>query len=233
MQLPRTPDLQRREPDCLAVAAVLLVVATAVAGCGDDDGSGTGPIAESFFSFESGLAGWRADSADFCDHAPGSGACVPGGAFATTEVDVVTEPASDFPGAVRLVADNTTDAVKLWIERPFPVTPGGAYRVDVSWDLGTSDGEVGAWTVIAAVTPGDPDAAFRPGAPGDRVGDFRLLGSTAAPGGTFEFVPHSFTDTLESAPAREVWVGLGVWGTFEVERTYFLDAVRVRIERVG
>lgn len=182
------------------------------------------------FSFETGLEGWRADSADFCEADPATGDCPPDGAFAPTDVEVVTGTAADGSRAVRLSAVNDTDAVKLWIERPFAVPEAGLHEVLVTWRLGTADGEIGAWTSIGAASDDDPSAAVGPDDPPDRVGDFLRLGSTAATEpGALQFIPESFVDEVEVGADRELWIGVGVWGTFEVEREYLLDLVTVEI----
>jgi hypothetical protein len=211
-----------------------LVAAGLIATCDGDvrlglDDSGGGTFE---FSFEDGFDGWRADSADFCDVNPVTGSCPPGGAFASTDVSLSRARASEGSQAVRLFAENFTDAVKLWIERPFEVDAGGTYRVEVSWDFGTSDAEIGAWTIIGALTPFEPTAAVTPADPAGQVGDFVTLGGTSAPGAAFSFLENEFSGEIAAGAGGEIWVGIGVWGTFEVTREYFVDSVSVRIERV-
>jgi hypothetical protein len=214
------------------LGGVLASLLLGSAACDGDSGSGPELVTDAFFSFEQGLEGWRPDSADFCDLDLASGSCRAGGAFAETEVALARDRASAGGQSVRLTAVNNTDAVKLWIERTFDVGPG-VYDVEVSFDFGTTDLEIGAWTLIGTATSFDPSAAFREGVPEGQVGDFPRLGDTVSPEGEFAFLPKSFTRTVTAGAAGEVWVGIGVWGTFEVERTYHVDAVRVRIERAG
>jgi hypothetical protein len=210
-----------------ALAAALLLAS--VAAC-DDDPAGPRDPGEAVFSFETGLEGWRADSADFCEGDPVTGVCPPEGAFAPTDVEVATGPAADGSRAVRLLAENATDAVKLWIERPFEVPDPGRYEVLATWRLGTADDEIGAWTSIGAATDDDPSAAVGPDDPPDRVGDLLRLGSTVSTEpGTVGFIPESFVEEVEVGADRELWVSVGVWGTFEVTREYFLDLVTVEI----
>ena len=218
----------RAAPARVLVAGLLLAAAVAC----DDGGTGPSDDRESFFSFETGLEGWRADSADFCESDPLTGLCPPEGAFAPTDVEPVTGISDHGARSIRLFAFNATDAVKLWIERPFSVPEPGRYEVLVDWRLGTTDGEIGAWTSIGAATDNDPSAAVAPDDPPDRVGDFQRLGSTTAlgPEPEIQFIVESFLEEVEVGADRELWVGLGVWGTFEVEREYFLDSVTVEIQ---
>jgi hypothetical protein len=209
-------------------AAWLIFLAGLVTACDESD-SGTGPEPDFFFSFEAGFEGWRPDSADFCDPNPATGLCDEGSAFAETEVRVVEGPATDGGRAVELAAQNDTDAVKLWIERAFEVSAGTRYEVEVTWDFGTEDLEVGAWTLIATAIPADPSAAFREGVPPNRIGDFLILGDTVSPQGRFAYLRKEFTQIVEAGAAGEVWVGIGVWGTFEVAREYLLDSVTVHL----
>ncbi|MFN2433267.1 MAG: hypothetical protein ABR599_10735 [Gemmatimonadota bacterium] len=144
----------------------------------------------------------------------------------------MTGRASEGERSVRLFADNLTDAVKVWIERPFEATPGATYRVSVSFDVGTDAFEIGAWEVIGAASASDPTAAFAAGGV-DGIGDFLRLGPAATPDGEFVFLPRSFSQTVRAGPEGELWVGAGVWGTFETAAEYFLDSVTVEIQREG
>ena len=208
------------------------MVVLVAAACGGDGGTDAPFRDEFLFSFETGFEGWRADSADFCEPDALTGLCPEGGAYAPTDVDVVTGTAVHGARSVRLFAVNDTDAVKLWIERAFAVPQPGRYRVLVSWELGTSDLDIGAWTSIGAAVTHDPSAAVGPGDPPERVGDFLRLDPTAGTGG-LQFRTHGFGQDVEVGAGREVWVGVGVWGTFEVEREYFIDRVRVEILEIS
>jgi hypothetical protein len=216
----------------LAGAVLAAAAGFGTAACDGDSGSGPdGGTGSAFFSFEGGLEGWRPDSADFCELDPVTRTCAPGTPFAATAVEVVQAPASRGSQSVRLSGDNLTDAVKVWIERPFRVEAGRDLTVTVSFDFGTEDEEIGAWELIGAVSASDPTAAFAAGGR-DRIGDFVRLGSTVSPEpGRLTFLPKSFSGRVTSGPRGELWVAIGVWGTFEVEREYFVDRVTVEIER--
>lgn len=220
-------------PLVLLSTVVLLVVAAAT-GCGDDELIAPPGDGETFtFSFEDGLEGWRADSADFCELDPETGRCPAEGSFADTEVEVVEGRATEGVRSVRLFGENFTDAVKVWIERAFEADPGVTYDVSVRFDVGTQAFGPGAWQVIGTVFERDPSAAFAADdTTGEEVGDFRILGFAESPSGELAFTRRSFEGTVRAGAGGEVWVGIGVWGTFENANEHFVDAVTIAIEPV-
>lgn len=167
-------------------------------------------------SFELSLAPWYAVAID-----TGS----TGGAHATWNVARSDTTASDGAWSVRLQAMNATDAVKVFLERRYAVarSPSGAYDVTIAFDFGTSDhGAVNLWRIVAGAFAEPPRAAtaLEPA--------FREETGGAATPGTLRWVPKEYSTRV--VPGRgEIYVTIGVWGTFEAERTYFVDNVRVTI----
>lgn len=181
----------------------------ALAACADD--SMTGPDGRVTFetSFEAGLDGFASDGTDL-DDPP-----------IEWSIERTQEEADEGAWSVRLDLDNLNDAGKIWIERAFDVEPGAAYDVDVTYAFGTSDfGDINTWTIIAGVDPENPEV----------VGDLTFQGSTSTGGDEDVGVvwldkSHSFTAT--AGASGELWVSLGVWGTSEFPRTYYLDDIRI------
>lgn len=181
----------------------------ALAACADD--SMTGPDGRVTFetSFETGLDGFASDGTDL-DDPP-----------IEWSIQRTQEEADEGEWSVRLDLDNLNDAGKIWIERAFDLEPGATYDVDVTYAFGTSDfGDINTWTIIAGVDPANPEV----------VDDLTFQGSTTT--GEDEEVgvvwldkSHSFTAT--AGASGELWVSLGVWGTSEFPRTYYLDDVRI------
>ncbi len=187
----------------LALGFVLL------AACAED--STTAPDGFVVFetSFETGFDGFAADGTDL-DDPP-----------IEWTIERSQEEAADGAWSVRLDLDNLNDAGKIWIERAVDLEPGVTYDVEVSYAFGTSDfGDINAWTVIAGVDPESPEG----------VDDLTFQGTTST--GADEDVgvvwldkSHAFTAT--AGASGELWVSLGVWGTSEFPRTYYLDDVRI------
>ena len=158
------------------------------------------------FTFESDAGDWVPDGTDLEDPP------------VTWSVERSDELAERGDWAIRLSLDNLNDAGKIWMERAFELRPNGTYDVEVALDFASADfGEIGLWTIIAGVSESDPetvdDLVFR-----DETGN-----------GSSEDVGHLWgtrSYSLEPATADEdglLWVALGVWGTFETSRTYFVD----------
>jgi hypothetical protein len=104
------------------------------------------------------------------------------------------------------------------MERAFELRPGATYDVEAAFDFASADfGDIGLWTIIAGVSESDPDT----------VDDLVFRDDTG--NGSGEDVGHVWgtrSYSLGTATAGEdglLWVALGVWGTFETPRTYFLD----------
>ena len=189
----------------------IVVAAIAVAGliaCAEDS---TGPDGTVRFetSFESGMDGFTADGTDL-DDPP-----------VEWSVERTDEQADDGEFSVRLDLDNLNDAGKIWIERSFALEPGVAYDVELSYTLGTSDfGDFNLWTIIAGATAVDPES----------VEDLVFQGET----GTGEdedtgvvWLEKSHELTVTASASGQLWVSLGVWGTWETHRTYYIDDVAI------
>jgi hypothetical protein len=179
------------------------------AACADD--STTGPEGTVIFesSFESGLAGFAADGTDL-DDPP-----------VEWSIERSQEEADDGAWSVRLELDNLNDAGKIWIERAFDLQPGVTYDVEVTYAFGTSDlGDINTWSIITGVDPDSPEDAD----------DLTFQGSTSTgedeeTGVLWLEKSHAFTAT--PGAGGELWVSIGVWGTFESLRVHYLDDVRI------
>ncbi|HET6638706.1 MAG TPA: hypothetical protein VFH82_08000 [Gemmatimonadota bacterium] len=180
-----------------------------VAACAEDSTTGPDGIVVFETSFESGFDDFVADGTDL-DDPP-----------IEWSIERTQEAADDGAWSVRLDLDNLNDAGKIWIERAFDLEPGVTYDVEVTYAFGTSDfGDVNTWTIIAGVDPENPELA----------GDLTFQGDTSTgedeeSGVVWLDKTHSFTAT--AGAGGELWVSLGVWGTSEFPRTYYIDDVRI------
>jgi hypothetical protein len=176
--------------------------------CSDDPaGPGDGLVFET--SFEAGFDGFAPDGADL-DDPP-----------IEWEIGRTEERADDGEWSVRLELENLNDAGKIWIERRFELEPGRVYDVELSYTFASADfGDINAWTVIAGVTPTDPESAD----------DLPFQGSTANGADDdvgFVWLERSHDLTVTTGTSGEAWLSLGVWGTSEFTRSYHLDDVRI------
>ena len=196
----------------LRTAALSAVVA--LAGCdfqGDD--ILIEPEYDLSYSFESGFQDWSPAGTDL-DDPP-----------VDWEVSRTAEHASEGGQSVRLRLDNVNDQGKIWIERAFDVAPDTAYTVEIAFDLGTSDtGDVNLWTVLAGATAERPQGAADL-TPRENTG--------GAQGEDVTWLEKRYTSTVTSSEDGRIWVHVGVWGTWETERTYYVDDVRVVFRRVS
>ena len=171
----------------------------------------TGPDGGLVFetSFEEGLDGFAADGTDL-DDPP-----------IEWSIERTQEEVNQGAWSVRLELDNLNDAGKIWIERAFDLEAGVTYDVEVSYAFGTSDfGDVNIWTIISGMSPQNPET----------VDDLIFHGTTAT--GTDEDVGIVWLDSIFTATATasadgELWISIGVWGTSEFPRTYYLDDLEV------
>ena len=182
--------------------AILLL--TALAGC---DGTGVPSSGTYTFSFERDMEGWIANGTDL-DNPP-----------VEWSIERSKDIASDGKTAVRVYLNNLNDAAKIWIERQCDGEANRAYHVRLDYDFATADwGDMNLWTIITSVSP-------RPPVPG-------LLyqgntGNSARPEDGFVWLRKSYDFDVESGPDGKLYIVIGVWGTWETARTYYLDNVGI------
>lgn len=167
-----------------------------------------------FDGFEAGnLGDWTPDGDDL-DDPP-----------VTWSIEASTEEADEGRWSARLRLDNVNDQGKIWLERPVQfLVPGATYEVVLTFDFASADfGAVNLWRILAGVAPDDPEsvAAFARGDTGNGTGS-----------DDFAWSEKSFTITTQAGGAGEIWLVVGIWGTSEFARTYYVDDISVTITRV-
>jgi hypothetical protein len=195
-----------------AVAALLFCTACS------SDSTGPAPLVDERFSFETDLAGWTTHAADVDD----------GGAVAEWTIERSQLRADDGAWSVRLYQNNLTDAAKTWLARPFTVAPNTMYEVTIAFRFATPDhGAIGNFRLIAGAAPAAPVTGS------DLAPFFRDETSYGdGPDQGYRWLTKSYTHTVRSGQAGTLVAVIGVWGTFEVTKTYFVDQVRVQIRPV-
>lgn len=190
----------------------LIAVLLLFSGCG----SGSPDSQRYSFSFEEGFQGWTASGTDL----------EIGNATIPWSIERTEDRASDGNTSVRLYLNNLNDAGKIWIERQFIVEPDTDFRVNISYDFATQDwGDFNLFTLITGVSATRPQSRD----------DLTYQGTTGNGSGTdvgYIWLKKSFDITAHSDDNGNFCVSIGVWGTFETARTYYIDNVQVTFDRL-
>jgi hypothetical protein len=187
-----------------------LAAATALAACGSDPAP---PPLGGSYSFESDLEGWTPDGTDLE---------LAGGEIAWSIVQT-NDLAFDGPGSARLFLDNMNDAGKIWLERAFDVVPGGSYRAELALELATADwGGLNRFTIVAGIAATSPETRDDLTYQGDTWN-----GADADVGWVWMHKAYAFDVT--AGPDGRLHAFVGIWGTWEGPRTYFVDRLRIAL----
>ena len=126
--------------------------------------------------------------------------------------------------SVKLYLNNVNDKGKIWIQRPFDVKSENDYKVEVSYHFGSSDfGSFNLWKIITGVRNKEPTDAD----------DLQYKGNTwngESEESGYRWLKKSYEFSVTSGPKGEIWVFIGVWGTWETPRTYYIDDIKVTIK---
>lgn len=163
------------------------------------------------FSFENGLEGWVPKATDV-DHPS-----------VTWSIESSPDRGSDGTRSAKFELANLNDAGKIWLERPFNVQPNQSYHVRVQFSFGTADwGDANHWTIIAGVR----------NSPAVTRSDLTYQGTTANGESSdtgYKWLEKNYDFDLLSAADGTLYVDIGVWGTWETYRAYYIDNVRVTV----
>lgn len=191
----------------------LAAASWAATGCDRSPDAVIVPEFDLSFSFESGLEGWTAGTADF-----GAGSWA---------AEASTERATDGSRSARLTLANPGGAGKVWLTRELELTPQKSYTAQVSFDLATADHEpAGAWKLIVTARPTSPESASGLDFQGDTSS-----GLAAATGP--QWVEKRFAIPAQADDEGKLYLSVGIWGTTPLTRTYWLDNIRVVLTRTN
>lgn len=196
---------------------VMLLLASACSDPAAPEGSG-------FWSFESGMEGWVAAAAD--TNSPDAGGLQPPLEWWARPS---AERASHGSQSVEIFLENWNDAMKVWIVREFAVEPDRNYEVGLAFDFASRDyGDVNNFQILAGAAPAAPTTVE------EVMGVGRVdvsTGNGAASDTGFLWRRRQFSFLSRSSGEGKLYVLVGVWGTWESPRTYYVDNVRVNITR--
>lgn len=197
---------KRKYKQLIGIIITCILFATILPGCID-----TGPDdTKSFtYSFEKTLHGWESSGTDL------------GNPTINWSINRSNEIAYDGNYSVQFLLDNMNDAGKIWIEKEFNLTRNKQYNITISYKFATADyGDVNLFRIIAGISKNSPedkeDLTFQEdtGYPGEREDGFVWLNKT-------------YNFTADMATQESVFVFLGVWGTWETLRIYFIDDIKI------
>ena len=129
--------------------------------------------------------------------------------------------------SLRYYLNNINDKGKIWIERPFNVTKDQTYRVTIEYAFATSDfGGANLWRIIAGALPSRVDSVdhLEPTYQ-DRTGNGFDYDSG------YVWLEKKYDVSAKSGSDGLLWVVIGVWGTWEGPRTYFVDDVHITLTK--
>jgi hypothetical protein len=169
------------------------------------------------FSFEQDLEGWTPEGADL----------ELGGGSINWSIARSQDRATEGTASLKFYLENLNDAGKIWIARPFPAGPNQIYQVRVQYSLASSDyGFANHFTIISGVLKQPPKV------PDDLRSTFQDLTFN----GNDSDVGHVWLDkgyefSAEANDEGIFYVLIGIWGTFETSRTYYVDNVRISLAK--
>jgi hypothetical protein len=169
---------------------------------------------EYIFSFENDMAGWTVSGVDL-DDPP-----------VKWSIERSKDFAIDGNTSVKIYLENVNDAGKIWMERSFVVNPDSFYKVEVDYDFASSDwGDFNLFRIITGALSERPESREDLVYQGD-------TGNNADPEAGYVWLNKSYDFTVQSNSDGMLYVIIGVWGTWEASRTYYVDNIHVTLTEV-
>ena len=193
---------------------VLLLLGIVTGGVGRADPAQA--ATQFFYSFEAGMQGWMPRATDVADE----------GCSAQWSVTRSSARATQGTQSLRFSLDNCTDAGKIWAQRTFVGTPGATYLVRMGLDFASADfGDFNNWMLVAGASPSAPGSD-------DLIANARGdTGNGAQEDVGYQWLHKEVSTTVVAGPDGRVVVYVGVWGTYEVARTYYVDSIALEFSR--
>jgi len=167
-----------------------------------------------FYSFENTFSGWDTTGTDL----------QLGDTTLVWSIHPTNELAIDSSFSMRYYLENYNDAGKIWLQKPFVVEQHTDYIVSIDYKFATSDfGLANLWTIITGVHLSPPTIAQ----------ELIYQGHT---GNGFDFdtgyiwLDKNYKFTINSDTSSNLWIVIGVWGTYEGPRTYYFDSLSIQIQ---
>lgn len=167
-----------------------------------------------FYSFENTFSGWDTSGIDL----------QLGDTTIAWSIHPSNEYAADSVYSMQFYLENYNDAGKIWIQKPFSVNPQKDYIIIINYKFASMDfGMANLWTIITGVHLSPPDSAQ----------ELYYQGNT---GNGFDFdtgyvwLDKNYKFNINSETSDSLWIVIGIWGNWEVPRTYYIDSLSISIQ---
>ncbi len=181
--------------------SLFITVVFLVAGCT--------PPHSYFFSFENDMEGWSSNGTDL-DNPP-----------VEWSIERTQKMAKDGTISLAFYLDNLNDQGKIWVEQSFVVKPDCLYYVSVEYTFASADfGEINLWQIITGVTKEQPVCR-------DNLIYQENTSNNSKTDVGFRWLEKDYDFIIQSDSGGRLWVTIGIWGTWETPRTYYIDNVQI------
>lgn len=170
-------------------------------------------LLERKYSFEEDMQGWKKNGTDL-DNPP-----------INWSVERSSEMSTDGDYSIKFYLENFNDAGKIWMEKTFDVDPNSIYEVKISYTFATADyGDVNLFKIITTVLS-------------DEFGgksDLNYEGDTGHHSDAQDFVwlNKEFDYIVETDESGGIYINIGVWGSHETTRTYYIDKLNITFQKL-
>lgn len=169
------------------------------------------------YSFENDLEGWSVNATDVWGSPPE--------AWSVTRSQ---DMAKDGSTSVKFFLANSNDAEKIWIEKAFTVEPNQIYHVDVEYALASNEASTdvaSSFTVITGVLAKSPKTRV------DLAPAFKNSTRKPSSESGYEWFDRKYEFAVRSDDQGILFVVIGIWGDWEVRKTYYVDDVRIALTK--
>lgn len=164
-----------------------------------------------YSSFETSMDNWTANGTDLTDPP------------ITWWITPTSNQSYDGNRSLELYLNNLNDAGKIWIQRAIQALPNTQYYITVTYQLGTTDYGMNPFTIITGVTPQPPQ---------NTTLTYQDTTDNGQDNGTLTWLTKSYDFVTTTTDTGLLYPAIGVWGTWETNRTYYLDDVTVTLLKI-
>ncbi|MFW6041114.1 MAG: hypothetical protein ACOC85_04690 [Thermoplasmatota archaeon] len=172
------------------------------------------PLFTCSHSFEENWDGWKPQAIDVDD----------------PEVNWTIERTSEltYSGnySMKFHLENWHDQGKIWIQRTIDLEPEKNYNVRMKLSFASSDfGSFNLWKILVGGGPHEPED----------IEDLTYPENTgigADEDNGYQWMEKEYKFDAKTNSEGEMYIYVGVWGTWETERTYYVDDIEVVVTRI-
>ncbi len=167
-----------------------------------------------FYSFENTFSGWDTTGIDL----------QLGDTTIAWSIHPSDEMAVDSSFSMQYHLENYNDAGKIWIQKGFSVEQQKDYTVAVNYKFASMDfGLANLWEIITGVHLSPPATAQQLMYQGHTGNGFNF--DTG-----YVWLDKSYEFNINSDTSNNLWIVIGIWGNWEVARTYYIDSLSIVIQ---